>query len=523
MPDAVDEPNLAVDDIQGNVLVGFMKDVQTMLCLRIVDVAAAKAWVRELEPKIATTAEVLAYARLRRALKRRRGQNPLGVTWVNVAFSAAGLAKLTSPEEVAAFPSATFRAGMPADAGTLGDPVGSGRPGDPATWLFGGPGAVPDVFLIVASDHEEDLARELEAQKAALAARPGSPEVVFTLEGHARTDRPGHEHFGFKDGISQPAVRGRTPDGDLSPRRLPADGSGRLYAEPGRPLVWPGQFVLGLPQQDHDHPLTPRPAADPKPPWARNGSYLVVRRLRQDVGGFWAFAREQAAALAGTAGFEGMTPERFASLLVGRWPSGAPLMRSPAADDEALGGDDCANNSFFFHGPCEIEPVEGCPPDARPPAPGDPDGALCPYAAHIRKVNPRDDGTDTGGLPDVFTRAILRRGIAYGEPFEDGEDPAAADRGLLFLCYQSSIKEQFGFLTRQWVNQSELPHGEHGLDPILGQAGTDPQRRRWIELVGSNGVSRRVELPQEFVVATGGGYFFAPSLSALRDPIGAGS
>ena len=520
MADVPDEPDLAVDDIQGNVLVGFMKNFQTMLCLRIVDVAAAKAWVRELEPKVATTAEVLAFARLRLALRSRRGFNPLAVTWVNVAFSAGGLAKLTSQEDVDAFPSATFRAGMPADAGTLGDPVGSGGPGDPVNWVFGGPGAVPDVFLIVASDDEDDLARELERQQAALAARPGALEIVFTLEGRARADEPGHEHFGFKDGISQPAVRGRTPDGELTPRRLPPDGLGALYAEPGRPLVWPGQFVLGLPQQDHDHPLDPRPATEPKPPWARNGSYLVVRRLRQDVGGFWTFVREQAATLAGEAGFEGMTPERFASSLVGRWPSGAPLMRAPAADDEALGGDDCANNSFFFHRPFETVPVDGCPPDARPSAPGDPDGAICPYAAHIRKVNPRDDGTDTGGLPDVFTRAILRRGIAYGEPFREGEAPTV-DRGLLFLCYQSSIKEQFGFLTRQWVNQPALPHGDHGFDPVLGQAAADPQRRRWIALVGSNGVTRRIEIPQDFVTPTGGGYFFAPSLSALRNPIGA--
>jgi Dyp-type peroxidase family len=488
-----------------------------MLCLRFADVGAAKAWIRALEPNVATTAEVLAFADLRRAVRARRGRSIVGATWVNVAFSAPGLAKLTSPEEVAAFPSVSFRLGAAADARELGDPVD--EHGRPVAWRFGGDGEVPDAFLIVASDDEQHLTEEVMAQKAALEA-PGAPEVTCELQGRARRDAPGHEHFGFKDGVSQPAVRGRVGDGYLAPRRLPPEtDAGKVYAAPGRPLVWPGQFVIGLPLQNGDDPLEPVDAPEPAPAWARNGSYLVVRQLRQDVGGFWRFVREQADALRGEPGFEATTPERLASLMVGRWPSGAPLVRAPERDLEELGGDDCANNSFFFHGPFEPTAVEGCPPDEHPPARADPDGAVCPYAAHIRKVNPRDDGTDTGGLPDVFTHAVLRRGIAYGTPFREGEEPDGTERGLLFLCYQSSIKNQFKFLVQRWANQPGLPHGEHGHDPIIGQV-AGPERKRWLSITGENGRERRIELPDDFVVPTGAAYLFAPSLSALRDPLG---
>jgi Dyp-type peroxidase family len=510
----IEEPELEAADIQGNILVGFMKNHQAMLCLRFGETAGAKAWLAELESRIATTEEVLAFAQLRRTLRDRRGSSPIGATWVNVAFSALGLAKLTSAAEVDRFLSKSFVNGMPEDASSLGDRVD--EHGRPTGWVFGGIDDVPDAFLIVASDDPTHLAEAVAAEKAALAA-PGAPELVHELPCTARADLPGHEHFGFKDGISQPAVRGRVNGSPLSPRRLsPDDEASAVYAEPGRPLVWPGQFVIGLPIQNGDDPLQPMDPQAPAPDWSRNGSYLVVRRLQQDVDGFWRFAREQAAELAQAPGFAGMTAERLASLMVGRWPSGAPTSRTPDAELEALGTDDRANNAFFFRGGSPPKRVEGSPPDPYPPAVADPDGVRCPYAAHIRKVNPRDDGTDTGGLADVFTHAILRRGIAYGEPFHAGEDPPG-DRGLMFLCYQSSIANQFRFLTQRWVNQPGLPHGDHGHDPILGQSGRDSERKRWLVVVGTNGEQRTLELPHDFVTATGGGYFFAPSLRAIRD------
>src|SRR5262245_42805560 len=261
-----------------------------------------------------------------------------------------------------------------------------------------------------------------------------------TLPGELR----GHEHFGFKDGISQPAVRGRisaTPDDFLTPRYVdPADSRAKLFAAPGSVLVHPGQFVFGYQRQDPNSdqglPLDPSIV----PAWAKNGSYLVIRRLHQDVATFRRSMAQQARQLAKKPGFAGTTAATLAAKLVGRWPSGAPLARSPGADDLALGRNDFANNHFAFQNPTPPLPLKNAPPhvpDTFAQAGGDLDGLACPHAAHIRKVNPRDLGTDTGGAHDTLSRRVLRRGIPYGDPLAPSATPKSrqskADRGLLFL------------------------------------------------------------------------------------------
>lgn len=84
------------------------------------------------------------------------------------------------------------------------------------------------------------------------------------------------------------------------------------------------------------------------------------------------------------------------------------------------------------------------------PTPADVSGHLCPRFAHVRKVNPRDLPTDQGGaFHQTLTFQVLRRGITWGDPFprEEGvADPADGQRGLLFLCYQTSIRRQFEVL-----------------------------------------------------------------------------
>ena len=117
--------------------------------------------------------------------------------------------------------------------------------------------------------------------------------------------------------------------------------------------------------------------------------------------------------------FHGQTASTLAAKLVGRWPSGAPIARSPHADDVALGKNDFANNHFAFQNASTPIPLKNAPPhvpDTFAQAAADLDGLTCPHAAHIRKVNPRDLGTDTGGTHDTLTRRILRRGIPYGDP-----------------------------------------------------------------------------------------------------------
>src|SRR5262249_7888244 len=416
----------------------------------------------------------------------------LVATWVNVAFSAPALRLLTSPAEVEQFVDQPFKDGLELSSSGLSDPTDPAAEGHPHNWVVGGPGNEADVLGLVASDSPDLLAERLAQVKAAL-----PPQMVVLWEQPAQTlpaPLTGHEHFGFKDGVSQPGVRGvlqTSPPGFLTPRLIDpqqapqSDPTLPEYAAPGRPLVWPGQFVFGYLRQSFTHPRKPRPApndpANDCPLWGQNGSFLVLRRLRQDVPAFRAFVRSTAAALAALPGFGGLTATRFAAMCVGRWPSGAPVMRSPAADDGLLADDPHANNFFQYVNdsppPFPLVPEAGSAGDPFLVSRGDDRGITCPFSAHVRKVNPRDTVTQQGNSADVLARMVLRRGIPYGPAYpgdleQDGAataDDARQDRGLIFVSYQTSIEEQFKFLQRTWANHRKNPNGEGGEDPVIGQ------------------------------------------------------
>jgi Dyp-type peroxidase family len=556
LPGAPEEPVLEVDEIQGNILVGFNKDFQAFVFLQILDVVVAKRWLSSLVPRVATTAETLAARRLFRALRARRAEASIGLitTWLNVAFTAEGIKKLTSEADAAAFPDQAFQLGLAERSELLGDPSDPTHEGHRRHWVVGNERSRPDILLIIASDSRRRLQAEVNgvlAEMERMSGRAGTapaskglrllcePQYGAVFSGRRR----GHEHFGFKDGISQPGIRGRaspTPLDFLTPRMIdPAHPLALRLAKPGQPLIWPGQFVLGYPRQAPNDDLTPHPVDfTPTPAWTRNGSYLVFRRLRQKVAAFWRFATEQAERLAAVPEFSGMTAERFASLLVGRWPSGAPIMRSPDRDDQALSAHPLADNDFqFFTDAMAIPllPTAPYPPDTFPRSPADAAGVRCPFAAHVRKVNPRDEPTDLGSARRTLQLRILRRGIPYGKAVRTRTNPSedATDRGLLFVSYQSSIEDQFEMLMHHWANSMEDPKGYSDLDgyevpaghdPLIGQRSTDadPSRVRVFTLPRGDGRFETIRLPQDWVVPTGGDYFFAPSISALKDVLAAG-
>ena len=244
-----------------------------------------------------------------------------------------------------------------------------------------------------------------------------------------------------------------------------------MYGLPGQYLVWPGEFVFGYPKAGAD-PLLPGQLNLPGPAWSANGSYVVFRRLRQDVAAFWKFVTGYAQGLSKRPGFEGVSGEWLAARVLGRWPSGAPVARLQDADDEALGINRLANNNFGFAAPAEAVPLaRGGTSNHWPQAGADPVGLTCPMAAHIRKVNARECPSNFGGRRASFNRRILRRGLPYGPRLENplGPDPDDGRRGLLFLSYQASIADQFEFLCNDWMNSPTNPRSPSGDDMMLGQ------------------------------------------------------
>lgn len=510
-------------DIQGNIIPGFNKDHQYFLFYRVKNVKKAKLWLRWIAPIISSMDEVMAFNRMYREMRFRLGSKevPIKATWVNIAFSSRAIGALVSMEAMLSFGEQSFRQGLAARSEYLGDPTDPRAVGNKRRWVVGGPDNEADILVIVAGDVQKLMLATVDAIKAE-ATRHGLI-LLFEQEGQTLpAPLRGHEHFGFKDGISQPGVRGRASeaaDDFVTPRYIdPADPRSNLFAKPGQLLVWPGQFVLGLKRQNPEDLFTMATEASNFPEWARLGSYLVCRRLKQDVKKFWEFAAENAASI-------GMPAQKFASLLVGRWPSGAPISRTPDTDITALGADDLSNNHFLFDDatrPSSLIPIPGHPGDSHPQAGADLLGAVCPHFAHVRKVNPRDSSTDLGKIADSLTRMIIRRGIPFGPPVAGVRSPTPAlwkkPRGLMFLCYQGSIEDQFEFLTRRWSNSTVQPN-TGGHDPIIGQEGSQGNRERFI-VVPTKPKPKHVTLKDEWVIPTGGGYFFAPPIKAIAGVLG---
>jgi hypothetical protein len=218
------------------------------------------------------------------------------------------------------------------------------------------------------------------------------------------------------------------------------------------------------------------------------------------VQGFRTFLAEASETLRQNGFDADLAPERLGALLVGRWASGWPVMRAPNVDpgEQKLG-----ENYFTF---TEATTVS-LPNDPYPLNLPDPNGLICPFAAHIRKVNPRDDATDIGSKERTFQKLLLRRGITFGPEI----DQTQAERGLLFVAFQTSIVNQFEFLMNDWVNDANKPHANGGVDPIISA-----ERSTKISLVnGTN--SFELLIPGGWVVATGGEYMFAPGIRFFTD------
>lgn len=510
------EPELKLNDIQGLVIPGFLKPHQALIGLRLPNGSAlgpvAGLLLQLLDDRHLATGE---QALDDRARKRQGSEQPEAEPLLGLGLSATGLDRLHPllPLDV---PSPAFRNGLSSRAGLLGDPI-------PQICRSGCPAGSPDAILVVAGNSAATVqATSWALQRRLLAV--GDDLVIGPIQfGNVLNgERRGREHFGFADGVSQPGIRGTWRGAPITPRDLRPDDDPDhdLFGHPGQHLVWPGEFVLGEPAASPD-PRLPGPVR-PVPEWMHNGSFLVYRRLRQDVEAFKDFLRKETARLRPLPGFSTLTEDRLAALLVGRWPSGAPVSRSPNGDNDELGKWSWLNNDFRYDDasrhrsfdPARLpESLREALRDRPPPtAPADPLGLVCPVASHIRKLNLRDQASDMGGASATQSRRILRVGVPYDDTPKDGPP----DRGLLFLSIQASIEEQFEFLQARWINSRVRPRGPGGNDMIVGQCAASPDGKRQCVVFGDGGAQAVVETDKDFVTMTGGGYFFVPSLPTLR-------
>jgi Dyp-type peroxidase family len=429
---------LELDDIQAGVLRPRPTPyAATYIAFRIDDPKAG----RELLRRIASVVTSVANPTSR-----------LGDTSVSVAFTYQGLKALGVPNDSLESFSWEFRQGMAARAFELGD-VGESAP---ENWEHPLGSSDLHVILVAVSPDEQRLEAALEPARETYRNMSGI-EAIWRQNCHALPTET--EPFGFRDGISHPAIEGSGIPG-TNPHELPLKA---------------GEFVIGYPDEL-------RGVQSTKPEiLGRNGTYVVFRKLHQRVADFRKFLKSSS----NTADDE----ELLAAKMMGRWRSGAPLALCPVHDDPSLGADPQRNNAFMFEE-------------------DDKAGLKTPGGSHVRRCNPRD--ASIAGVARIHR--MIRRGTAYGPLLPDGvlEDDGA-DRGLIFAFVGAHIGRQFEFVQSQWVNDGVFFGADQDKDPVIGSNGSGGSFT-----VPRKPVRRRLQGIPNFVVTRGGEYCFMPGLRALQ-------
>jgi Dyp-type peroxidase family len=484
-------------DVQGLVRFGYKRMTKASYALvRVKDAAAARAWLR--------TAPVTSAVAM----------DPSPKSALHVAFTVSGLRALGVSESVIAGFSHEFRDGMVQEyrSRQLGDVEAN----DPKWWDWGGPASEPHlVVMFFAEPDSFDAA----LQSCTGTAWTAAFEVLRFLE---TSDLDGIEPFGVSDGISQPQI-------DWKQQRATARAEFD-YTN----VVALGEFLLGYPNEYGkitDRPLVDADAASAelvpaiespeKKDLGRNGTYLVMRQLDQDVRKFWQFVHEQS-------GGNRTEAEKLTASMVGRTREGEPLVplqnaANPGVDQSP---EQIRQNQFTFD--------------------SDPAGSRCPFGAHIRRANPRNAdfpaGLPRGLLKKLITmlgfgprgfrddlmssvrfHRILRRGREYGRELkpEDALGPAPPDdppRGLHFICLNANISRQFEFLQNAWIASTKFSGLTGESDPLLGNRQTIPgcPATSGFTIPTDGRLPRRITGLPQFVTVRGGAYFFLPSLRAIR-------
>jgi Dyp-type peroxidase family len=492
----VNNPAVDFSDIQGIVRYGYgsLTDASFFL-LGIRDAKAARAW--------------LATAPISTAVECKTAPH----TAMQVAFTVDGLRALGMSDEVVEGFAPEFLSGMGQNSSRsrrLGD-VG---PNSPKYWHWGSAEKLPHMVVMF-------YARQGQLQSWIQSVQNSHwTDGFYSVDCLTTVDLDDHEPFGFTDGVSQPTL-------DWERERVPSQDE----IEYGN-VVSLGEFLLGYPNEYGKYTDRPLLAADDplaklvpvaedapdKRDLGRNGTYVVLRQLEQDVRGFWRFANAQAPA-------DPQARKAFAESMVGRRMDGKPLEPLQAKPIPGVKRKVAEQNNFTYD--------------------VDHDGIRCPFGAHVRRTNPRNP--DLPGRPsnavskllrmlgfgntefrydvEASTRfhRLLRRGREYGgalltpdQAITDGSD--TREYGLNFICIVANITRQFEFVQNSWLRNTKFDALTEESDPLIG----DRQPIAGCPLTNTFSIpqehvvrERAVKVPQ-FITVRGGAYFFLPSLSSLR-------
>lgn len=355
-------------------------------------------------------------------------------------------------------------------------------------------------ILLLYTETADDAGQWAAAVREAL--RPHGIEVVRELElllDVVGADNVSREHFGFADGLSQPEPFDK--DGFVF-----LDGTKVCEADrvQGVPL---GEFLIGYVNGHHESapgPVVPgdgwgdvgllpqHEAAQGFKDLGRNGTYMVVRELRQDVAAFWRSMDENAAAIQARDPRHSahVTAEWLAERVVGRNRDGHLLCPGGYLKADPSGQPD---NRFLFHE-------------------SDPHGVGCPPGSHVRRAHPRDALAPTAKdrqtlLAAANNHRILRRGRKFGPKIADDRTDDGQVRGLLFMCLNTDIARQFEFVQQTWLLNRDFATLSEESDPLVGPRGRMTIREEPL---------RRTVQVLTYVELAGGDYFFLPSLPAIR-------
>jgi len=447
-------------DIQGFVLRGYNMPFARYLFLEVLNGQAARKFVDDVLPYI-TTGE-----------RWDDGKPP---STVNIAFTHKALALMELPNpSLLSFP-VEFLQGMKARAEVLGD---TGR-NSPEHWDDIWQKETAHIWLAVNALSPEALQGCCDTLQG-LVNTSGGVRVVgqqdaaaLKIDGQFCTK----EHFGYTDGFGNPDY--------LGIERKSQPGQGKLMKDGSWAPLATGELLLGYADEAGELPVAPLPHL-----LANNGTFMVYRKLHQNVATFRQYLEEKGKLYAGG-------KEKLASKFVGRWRDGTPTVLSPDEEDPTLVSDPNRNVNFTFG--------------------KDPTGAKCPLGAHLRRANPRDAFDFETRL--INRRRITRRGLPYGSYVPEGLPVSdTEERGVAFMALSACIARQFEFVQQQWINYGNDSHQGNDKDPLLGNHSDAPNGSRFM-VQGSDDPKNPPFICgglTNFVEVRGGDYFFIPSMTALK-------